>query len=71
MKRQFVSCSSQNIGVCHTVQGHIGMHLGQAGGRNSGRKTWAIDFIVVAMGKEQVRQGKDLLVSIISAGSGV
>lgn len=46
-----VTLSSQQERACHTTQGHVGKHQGQAAGRGSKRKRWMRAFTAVPAGR--------------------
>ena len=48
--KKIVTHSSQEKGECHTMQGHMGKHQGQSGGRGSEAKAWARGFTVFFAG---------------------
>lgn len=52
-----IACySSQEEGVCHAMQGHMGTHQGWLRGRRSKGETWTRAFIVVSVRKD--REGR-------------
>lgn len=55
---------SKRMGPYHTIQGHVGRHLAQSGGRRSAGESLSQSFYCDFLREERVRQGRQVWASL-------